>query len=232
MKNKFLLVIGFLLIFSGFSPQMKGQEKIISGIITTFDSIPLTNASVKDKSSRLVVLSDSLGRFSIPCKAGDKLQITAKGFNLYNVIINDKTKYVFVNLELKPGPKNIEYAIGYGHVREKDKLYAISSLKNGDVDFSMYNDIFELIRGRLPGVSIENGEIRIRGQRSINSSNAALIVVDGIIVDNSYLSLIPPNTVASIDVLKDASSSIYGSRGANGVVIIETKRGVTDYQKR
>jgi TonB-dependent SusC/RagA subfamily outer membrane receptor len=160
------------------------------------------------------------------------LQITAKGFNLYNVIINDKTKYVFVNLELKPGPKNIEYAIGYGHVSEKDKLYAISSLKNGDVDFSMYNDIFELIRGRLPGVSIENGEIRIRGQRSINSSNAALIVVDGIIVDNSYLSLIPPNTVASIDVLKDASSSIYGSRGANGVVIIETKRGVTDYQKR
>jgi TonB-dependent SusC/RagA subfamily outer membrane receptor len=232
MKNKISLLIGFLFILCGFSMQIKGQEKIIRGMITTFDSIPVMKASVKVKRTKQVVYSDSLGHFSIPCKVGDKLQFTAKGFNTYNVNIDTKIRYIFVNLLLKPGPENVEYAIGYGHVKERDKIYAISSLKNGVVDFSLYNNMFELIKGRFPGVSVENGEIIIRGQRSINSSNAALIVVDGMVVDNSYLSLIPPNNVASVDVLKDAASSIYGSRGANGVVIIETKHGGTDYNKK
>ena len=232
MKNKISLLIGFVFILSGFSLQSKGQEKTITGMITTFDSIPLISASVKVKSSKQVAYSDSLGRFSIPCKAGDKLIVSAKGFNRYTVNIDEKTRIVFVNLLLKPGPQNIEYAIGYGHVKEKDKLYAISTLKDGDIDFSLYHDMFELIRGRFPGVSIQNGEIIIRGIKSINSSNAALIVIDGMVMDNSALSILSPNDVASIDVLKDAASSIYGSRGANGVVIITTKRGGSDYQQK
>ena len=117
-------------------------------------------------------------------------------------------------------------------MKEKNKLYAISTLKDGDIDFSLYHDMFELIRGRFPGVSIQNGEIIIRGIKSINSSNAALIVIDGMVMDNSALSILSPNDVASIDVLKDAASSIYGSRGANGVVIITTKRGGSDYQQK
>ncbi len=224
MKSRFILIIG--LIFSaGLLMQAYSQEKIISGKITTFDSIPLIKATVKIKSTKQVVYSDSLGRFSITCKPGDKLYVSANGFNGYNVKIDDKTKYVFVNLQLRPGRQNVEYAIGYGHVKEKDKLYAISSLRNGDVDFSIYSNMLELIKGRFPGVAIQNNEIIIRGTKSINSSNAALIVIDGMTTDTNGLLMLSPNDVQSIDVLKDASSSIYGSRGANGVVIIETKNG-------
>ncbi len=74
-------------------------------------------------------------------------------------------------------------------------------------------------------MAIQNNEIIIRGTKSINSSNAALIVIDGMTTDTNGLLMLSPNDVQSIDVLKDASSSIYGSRGANGVVIIETKNG-------
>ena len=82
------------------------------------------------------------------------------------------------------------------------------------------------IRGRFAGVQVQsNGDIIIRGINSINLSSGALIIVDGVPVDNSYLETIPPVTVRSINVLKDSSSSIYGARGANGVIVIETKRG-------
>jgi TonB-dependent SusC/RagA subfamily outer membrane receptor len=93
------------------------------------------------------------------------------------------------------------------------------------MDFSQYSNLYEVIRGRFAGVQIVNGEIIIRGQNSINSSSSALIVVDGVPSNSSVLSSIPPIQVKSINILKDGSSAIYGSRGANGVVLIETKKG-------
>jgi TonB-dependent SusC/RagA subfamily outer membrane receptor len=77
-------------------------------------------------------------------------------------------------------------------------------------------------------VQIVNGEIIIRGKNSLNSSSAALIVVDGVPSDYNVLNSIPPVQVKSINVIKDGSSAIYGSRGANGVVLIETKKGGDD----
>ena len=231
MKQQISIYIGFI-ILSGLMLKSFGQEKIIHGKITTFDSIHLINATVKIKGTKNLVYSDTIGLFSILCKPGDKLHITAKGFNGYNVTIDEKIKYLLVNLQLKPGPANVEYAIGYGHVKEKDKLYAVSTLKNGDMDFSQYNNILDLIKGRFPGVTVQNGEIIIRGTKSLNSSNAALIVIDGMVMDYSALSMLSPLDVESIDVLKDAASSIYGSRGANGVVMIQTKRGGSKYQNK
>jgi TonB-dependent SusC/RagA subfamily outer membrane receptor len=128
-------------------------------------------------------------------------------------------------LKLKPGERNREIAIGYGHVKDSEKLNAVANLNSDDMDFSQYSNIYELIRGRFAGVQVVNGEIIIRGINSINSSSAALIVVDGIPSSSSVLSSIPPVQVKSINVIKDGSSAIYGSRGANGVVLIETKKG-------
>jgi TonB-dependent SusC/RagA subfamily outer membrane receptor len=201
------------------------QERILLGTVYTFDSIPLVNANIEVKSTKQVVKTDSLGNFSVSCDSEDVLQVSAKGFTTEKFKLESKIKLAIINLKLKPGTKNREIAIGYGHVLDSEKLNAVSSLNNNDIDFSQYSNMYELIRGRFAGVQVVNGEIIIRGVNSINSSSAALIVLDGIPVSSSVLSSIPPVQVKSVNVLKDGSAAIYGSRGSNGVVLIETKRG-------
>jgi len=219
----------FISIFSVFMLLINlgavGQDRVFSGRVFTFDSIPLIGANVMAKSSKQVVKTDIQGNFYISCNADDVLKVTANGFTTEKVKLEPKIKLVIVNLKLKPGEKNREIAIGYGYVKDVDKLNAVSNLNSRDMDFSQYSNMYELIRGRFAGVQIINGEIIIRGANSINSSSAALIVVDGVPSNGSVLNSIPPVQVKSINIIKDGSSAIYGSRGANGVVLIETKRG-------
>jgi TonB-dependent SusC/RagA subfamily outer membrane receptor len=107
-----------------------------------------------------------------------------------------------------------------------NKLNAISNLNTDDLDFSKYTDIYDLIRGRFSGVTVVNGEVIVRGKNTFdNSTNAALIVVDGVPRDESSLSNIPTDQVKSIDIIKDGGAAIYGVQGANGVVVIQTRRG-------
>ncbi len=224
MKTKiFFPVILLAVVCSAFISN--AQERLVHGVVTTFDSIPLIDAQVKVISSKQTVLTDTLGRFSVSTNPKDKLKVSAAGFFNQTVKLDEKIKLAAINLKLKPGEKNREYAIGYGHVSDRNKLNALASLNSGDMDFSQYSNIYDLIKGRFAGVQVVNGEVIIRGINSINSSSAALIIVDGVPVDGGALSSIPPVQVKSINVMKDGSSAIYGSRGANGVVLIETKRG-------
>ncbi len=225
MINKIFKVFFTVALATCFSLIASAQDRVVHGIVTTFDSIPLINAEVKVRSTKQIVITDSLGRFAVPVNSGEKLKVSAQGFFNQRVKLDEKTKYAAINLKLKPGDRNREYAIGYGHVSDRDKLNALATLDNRDVDFSQYSNIYELIKGRFAGVQVVNGEVIIRGVNSINSSSAALIVVDGVPVDGNALNSIPPVQVKSINVIKDGSSAIYGSRGANGVVLIETKRG-------
>lgn len=224
MKNKATTIAIFLLTTLLALPSL-AQDRVIHGRVFTFDSIPLIDANVKVKSTKQVVKTDTTGWFTVAVNQGDKIIFSAKGFNTEKVRLDDKIKAIVVNLRLKPGQRNREYAIGYGHVSDANKLNAVESLNNDDVDFSQYSNIYDLIRGRFAGVQIVNGEIIIRGVNSINSSSAALIVLDGVPVSESMLNSIPPVQVKSVNVIKDGSSAIYGSRGANGVIIIETKKG-------
>jgi TonB-dependent SusC/RagA subfamily outer membrane receptor len=201
------------------------QDRVLHGRVFTFDSIPLINASVKVKSTKQVVETDSTGKFSVAVNSKEVLHISANGFFTQKIKLEDKIKAVVVNLKLKPGEKNREIAIGYGHVSDREKLNSVASLHSGDMDFSKYTNMYELISGRFAGVQIINGEIIIRGVNSLNSSSAALIVVDGVPSNESILNTLPPIQVKSISIIKDGSSAIYGSRGANGVLLIETKRG-------
>ncbi len=223
MKN---LVFGFSIIFfvliSSFA---HGQNRLLRGMVTTFDSIPLINASVYIKSTKEKVLTDSIGAFKIYCNTPDKIKVTANGFIPRNVKVDENIKFVLVNLKLKSSDDAKEIAIGYGHVKDAEKLSAVEALKSKDVDFSMYKDVYDIIRGRFSGVTVEGNDIIIRGKSSFISSNAALVIVDGMPIPSSTLSSIVPSNIKSINILKDGSASIYGVRGANGVVIIETKRG-------
>ena len=222
--KKLIEVSGIFFIMFLMSVVGYAQDRVIHGRVFTFDSIPLINANVEVKSTKQVVKTDTLGNFSVSCNFEDVLKVSARGFTTEKVKLVPKIKLAVINLKLKPGVKNKEIAIGYGHVKDADKLNAVSNLNNNDVDFSQYSNMYELIRGRIAGVQVVNGEIIIRGVNSINSSSAALIVLDGVPVDNSILSTIPPVQVKSISVIKDGSSAIYGSRGSNGVVLIETKK--------
>lgn len=222
---KSICSLAILLVVVMVSTNLYAQERIIQGTVTTFDSIPLNGATVRVQSTKQEVLTDSLGNFSIQVDNKDKIKVYAHGFYDQNVKLNDKIKFAAINLKLKPGEKSREHAIGYGHVSDADKLNAVASLNKDDFDFSQYNNIFDLIKGRFAGVQVSGGEIIIRGTNSINLSSAALIVIDGVPTSSSALNSISPIQVKSINVIKDGSSAIYGSRGANGVVLIETKRG-------
>jgi TonB-dependent SusC/RagA subfamily outer membrane receptor len=221
MKNLGLLIFVFFVT----AYHLVGQEKMVEGYVTTFDSIPLIKAEVKAVKSKLLVYTDSLGNFRINCLTKDKLKIDANGFNAQKIKIYEDTKVVRVDLNLKTSAKSTEIAIGYGHIQDADKLSAIASLHNKGNNFSQYANIYDLIRGQVPGVQVINDEVIIRGQNTINGSAAALIVVDGSIIDSSDLVMISPVDVKRINVLKDSAAAIYGSRGANGVVIIELKGG-------
>ncbi len=218
-----------LILFASIVTQSSAQQRLLQGMVTTFDSIPLVGAQVKIKSSKQVMETDSLGRFNAFVEPNEKIKVTAKGFYPQNVKVDEKIKLVLINLKLKPTPKAKEYAIGYGYVKDAEKLNALAQLTKDDVDFSQYSNMYDLIRGRFAGVTVQsNGDIIIRGVNSINMSSAALIVIDGVPSDKSVLESISPINVKSINIIKDGSAAIYGSRGANGVVVIETRKGSDD----
>lgn len=225
MNLKQSLILLITVFFSGVL-SLSAQERVVQGMVTTFDSIPLIGAEITVISSKQTVKSDTLGRFTVTVQKEDKLRVTAKGFNTEKFKLDEKIKVALINLKLKSGDQAREYAIGYGYVSDAEKLNAVVQMTSKDVNFSQYTNMYDLIRGRFGGVQIDtNGDIIIRGVNSINSSSAALIILDGIPIDNSTFANIPTATVKSVNVIKDGSAAIYGARGANGVVLVETKKG-------
>ena len=222
VKLFFLIIaIGFSSIFNSIA-----QDRLISGKITVFDSIPLIGANVKVKSTKQEVLTDTIGNFLVGIADKDVLIISAHGFYNQRAKLQPMVKFAAINLKLKSNPKSKELAIGYGYISDKDKLDALSRLNTDDIDFSQYNSVTDIIRSRFPGVEVNSdGSIVMRGVQTINSSSEALIVVDGKIFDSDILNDISTSEIKSIDVLKGVSATVYGVRGANGVVLIETKTG-------
>ncbi len=221
IKHKIILI----LILTFFSVHSFSQIKTIMGKVTTLGNVPLIGAEVTVKSTDATVYTDSTGVFKTQCEWNDKLKIKAEGFLSENVKITDKIRIVAVNLKPKANNSQKEYDIGYGKVSEENRSTAISTLEDSDTDFTRYKDMYDLIRGNFAGVQVQNGEVLIRGVGSINSSSAALIVVDGVINESDVLREIRPINVKSINIIKDGSTAVYGARGANGVVLIETKKG-------
>lgn len=197
----------------------------MNGKITTFNEIPVVKAQIQVKSSNRNFYSDSLGLFSIQCADKDKLTVSAEGFMKTRFRIKKITKFALVNLTMKPGEEAKEVAIGYGHVKDKDKLYAMSTQESRERNYAAYRDIWEAITGSFPGVQVINNEIIIRGSSSMESSTPALLIVDGREASFDTFDNIVPSDIARISILKDASAAIYGVQGGNGVVIVETKRG-------
>jgi len=223
MNKKVFLILIIISAFL-FESNLNAQDRVINGVVTTSDSILLIDVKIQVKSSKHVVFSNSSGNFAVNCKASDKLKISADGFYPQKIKITDATAFTTIKLNMKSGMENFDKAIAYVNPLDIDKLKLKLSNKN-DIDFSHYDTVFDLVIGKLTGVTVVNGGFQMRGTRSISGSNLALVLVDGVPIDNSELSTISPTQVKSIRVLSGGDVAIWGSEAGNGVISIKTKRG-------
>ncbi len=213
------------------------QELIkVSGKITSDQNKPVQGVEVTVRNSNFSTVTNQAGRYELNVPKNATLVIRSKGFEEQELAVNGNTVINAVLTKFDSSKeKNIDEVVlvGYTTVSKKDITNSISSVKGEQLNDMPVNSAAEAIQGRMAGVQVTFGEgspgsdpeIKVRGGTSITQDNAPLYIVDGIQMDNA-LSLISPKEIESIEVLKDASStSIYGARGANGVVLITTKSG-------
>jgi TonB-dependent SusC/RagA subfamily outer membrane receptor len=200
------------------------QTYAVTGKVTGFNKFPLKNIKVRAKKAKTATITDENGNFLIVSFPKDVLIFEAKSCIKQTYRISNQKDSVKVNMVFKNTEESKEYAVGYGIISEKDLTYGISNLNNDNNNFNIYNNIYELLRGKFPDVKVyDDNSIVIRGIISINGPSRALLVVDGTVVNS--IGWLSPSSVKSIDILKDAATSIYGTQGAGGVVLITTKKG-------
>ncbi|WP_162846982.1 SusC/RagA family TonB-linked outer membrane protein [Mucilaginibacter gracilis] len=244
----------FLLLFSFATLQVMAQSKTIKGKVTDKkDGSPLIGASIVSDAGGNGTATDINGQFTLAVpNAAKSLTVSNIGFIKLTVLINGKTT---VNIALEANSSNLSevVVVGYGTQRIKDATGSVASIGTKDFNKGIISTPEQLLQGRIAGVQVtpSSGEpgggstINIRGSSSIRSGNDPLYVIDGVPIDNggtsasgattgslgsstarNPLEFINPNDIENISVLKDASAAaIYGSRGANGVIIITTKKG-------
>jgi TonB-linked SusC/RagA family outer membrane protein len=224
--------MAFLLLFIFCSATVSAQQKTVSGLVSDLSGEPIIGANVHVKGIASVGTSTDIdGKFTLAVpEVGKILIISYLGFITQELPI-DKTTFA---ITLKEDLSMLEeiVVIGYGTAKRKDLLGSVGSVSGSALAAIPVSSAAEAITGKLAGVQVTTTEgspdaeikIRVRGGGSITGDNMPLFIVDGFPVQS--ISDIPPGDIESIDVLKDASSTaIYGSRGANGVVIVTTKSG-------
>jgi TonB-dependent SusC/RagA subfamily outer membrane receptor len=217
MKKYIIVLTGVFLSTSIFA-----QNRVVYGVLTAFNKYPVKNVEVTAKKAKTAVMTDSLGQFSIVCLKNDIIKIKPKTFRPVSKKVDPDTDSLFINLLFIDSKVNRNLSVGYGYISEADLMYAVNHLEQENNDFCNYANIFDLIKGRFSGVTVTGGNVYIRGSGSFIGPTQALYIVDGMAVNS--IDWIQPCQIRSIDILKDSNAAIYGTRGGNGVLIIETKR--------
>lgn len=211
----------------------QAQLGTISGIVKSDDGSPLEGATIRVKGTTVGAFTDSDGKFTVAGSEGDVLVVSYLGYKNAEMIAG--SGMLSISMETDFAQLDEVVVTGYGTQRKRDITAAISSVDAEEISEIPVASTVDALKGRVAGVDIQgvNGRpgqapaIQIRGQRSINASNQPLFVVDGVpLVSGGTAFDINPQDIQSVEILKDAAStSIYGSRGANGVILITTKRG-------
>lgn len=239
MKRKIPLfnVIVLLLLVIHAQSVYAQQTRLIKGkIIDAENQYAIPGATISTKNGTSKTSSNSEGLFEINVSVNAEVQVSSLNYETYTFNANESN----ITIELIKQINNLEdvVVIGYGSVKRKDVTTAISSVSTKDLEKRPIVNVGQAIQGKAAGVSVTQpsgapgGEmsIRVRGTTSFNASNSPLYVVDGVPVDN--IKFLAPNDIQDIQILKDASSAaIYGSRAANGVVLISTKSGKSGVAK-
>ena len=251
MNKSKLLPFGFSMItFLLLSLTSFAQQKKVNGIVLDAKSNnPLEGATVEINNRKISTLTNANGKFEIMVPTGEiVLKVSFVGYQTREIPLNGQTT-ISIDLESSSTSLNDVVVVGYQTQRRKDLTGAITTISANDLVMSSAPDIGHMLEGKIPGLYIQQNsaqpggglDLLIRGGGSINASNTPLIVIDGFPIsdiqqpDNggiynagtfSMLNSLNPNDVASVTVLKDASATaIYGSRAANGVILITTKTG-------
>jgi len=252
--KRLLKRITVLFLCVSFTQLAFSQTKVITGTITDDKGAPVQGATVSVKGAKGGTTTDANGAFSLTVGAAAKsLVVSSVGYNQQEIPFGSSDTYKVVLASASQSLNDV-VVIGYGTARRKDVTGSVASLKPKDFNQGTIYSPDQLLQGKVSGVEItsSNGEpgaatvIKIRGNNSLRASDNPLYVLDGTPLDgrtaqaplnfgvlnvgvqppDNPLLFINPNDIAQIDVLKDASSTaIYGSRGANGIVMITTKKG-------
>ncbi|MBN9352097.1 MAG: SusC/RagA family TonB-linked outer membrane protein [Chitinophagaceae bacterium] len=250
--KKAILLSGILILLCFL--QASAQQRVITGTVTSNTGTPLAGASVVVEGSKIGVTTNTDGTFSINVPGNAKaLQISFVGYSTQTVSITGKTSVTIVLVLAGAGEtlENVVVSIGYGTAQKKDLTGAVSSITVKNFNQGVINSPDQLLQNKVPGLEVTSTSgqpgvaqtVQIRGTSSIRAGNNPLYVVDGVPLDggtarpnigNTFgstpssdpLIFIDPNSIQQVDVQKDASgTAIYGSRGANGVIFITTKKG-------
>lgn len=205
------------------------QKKVVKCHVADQNGEPLLGVIIKPVSGNGGVVTDVDGNFSMDVANGTKVTVSYVGFKTVTVALKDG-----MTIKMEPDLVGLDdvVVIGYGTVKKKDLTGAVTTMKAEDITIAPTSNAMEALQGKVAGLDITktSGQvgsgvsILLRGSRSIYGDNSPLFIIDG--VQGGSYEDVNPSDIESIDVLKDASSTaIYGSAGANGVIIITTKRG-------
>lgn len=220
---------------------------MVSGNVTDDTGAPLPGVNIIIKGTTRGTTTDSQGKFNIEVDDENSILVFSFiGFELKEERVDQRTE---INVSLQPDIKALQevVVVGYGTQKKSDLTGSVGTMKTEEIQERQSPTLSQALAGRVAGVSVSvnsgrpggQSNVRIRGFSSISTSNNPLYVVDGVILPvgtqtdgsmalNNAIDNINPSDIASVEVLKDASSTaIYGARGANGVIIITTKRGST-----
>lgn len=225
-KSFYLLIFYFM-----FATQVFAQQQInVSGTVLDQSGEAVIGASVTVVGQKVGTVSDLDGKFSLSVAPQGAISVSFLGYITQTVSIDNRTQ-ITVTLVEDIEKLDEVVVIGYGTAKKKDLTGAVASIKSEDILIAPTSNVMEALQGRVSGMDImktsgqvgEDVEVLLRGSRSIYGNNAPLYVIDGVI--GSY-DQVNPSDIDRVDVLKDASSTaIYGSAGANGVILITTKKG-------
>lgn len=232
-----LAQLAALVLFAAFPRQAAAQEPVrtVTGTVIDTDGIPMPGTAVIVSDGRSGTVTDTDGKFSVKVRPSDTLQFQFLGFKTVTLPVGSATAFNITMEQEEATALDEVVVIGYGQVAKKDLTGSVSTVKMSDIEGTPVLSVDNALQGRVAGADFlsTTGEpgatttIRIRGTRSINASNEPLIVVDGVMDAIHDLNDLNMADIASISILKDASSTaIYGSRGANGVILITTKKGM------
>lgn len=195
--------------------------KPVSGVVTSFKTIPLKLVTVTSLKAGQSSKTDSAGTFSIKCFTKDVLKVSANGFIEKKQKVKAGSVYK-IDLVYRDNVKNFNEAVSHGHVSDEVLRKAIFSAESKNIkDYSKYKTIYELIASEIYNVRVKGNTIVSTKRVSLNSTPVVLLVVDEKIV--SDISYIDPGYVKSIEFIDDVGTTMYGSRGANGVLKITLK---------